>query len=303
MDIIPLLSIACVTYKHELFIEKTINGFLSQKTNFKFEIIICDDASPDKTEFIVNNYLSKAYPNVIIKYFRHVSNIGWHKNGSFCLKKCTGKYIAFCEGDDYWTDIKKIQKQVDFLEANPGFSICYHEVEMLNSESIFTHDCLEEKKVTQESSLFELLFIGNYIQTCSVVARNNLINFPFDSTSYLVDYVMWVWSAKFGKIYRIPEKMAVYRIGNGIWSPSNDNFKLIHQLKSLLSVRNILKDSTYVSIIDYRISSVKYQMLPIELKKNNIEIYNINQYLFHHVPILCLFKAIYLKFKNIFIIK
>jgi len=121
-----MVSICMITYKHEAYIKQAIEGVLMQETTFEFDLIIADDCSPDKTFDVVNEII-KTHPNGFrIKYFRHDTNIGMQANGQFALEKCVGKYIALCEGDDYWTDPLKLQKQVDFLEVNPEFSFCCH---------------------------------------------------------------------------------------------------------------------------------------------------------------------------------
>ena len=120
------LSIVCHTYNQEKYISETLEGFLNQKTNFSFEIIIHDDASTDSTPQIINEYQEK-YPELIKtilqkdnKYSKNI-NI-WTK---YTFPKCQGKYIAICEGDDYWTDEKKLQKQVDFLENNAEYVVTW----------------------------------------------------------------------------------------------------------------------------------------------------------------------------------
>ena len=124
-----MVSICCITYNHENFIRDAIEGFLMQQTNFDYEIIIANDCSPDNTDSFVKKYINNHPKGKLIKYFRHDKNIGVMPNFIFALKQCTGKYIALCEGDDYWTDPYKLQKQVDFLEANLDYTICFHLVE------------------------------------------------------------------------------------------------------------------------------------------------------------------------------
>ena len=114
-----------ITYGHEKFIEEAINGVLMQECDFDVELIIANDCSPDKTHEVIQNII-KTHPKASwIKYFRHEKNIGMQNNTLFALKECSGKYIAGCEGDDYWTDSLKLQKQVDFLDENKEYSICW----------------------------------------------------------------------------------------------------------------------------------------------------------------------------------
>ncbi|HKK83432.1 MAG TPA: glycosyltransferase, partial [Atribacterota bacterium] len=128
-NISPLVTIGCITYKHEKYIRDSIEGFLIQKTTFPVEIIIHDDASPDKTPEIISEYEQK-YPNLFFTIFQDENQFSIGNTpifGNFIYPKSRGKYIAFCEGDDYWSDPLKLQKQVDFLEENPDYSLCSHE--------------------------------------------------------------------------------------------------------------------------------------------------------------------------------
>jgi glycosyltransferase involved in cell wall biosynthesis len=122
----PLVSICCPTYNHENYITECLDGFLCQKVEFPYEIIVGDDCSTDKTQSILLDYHRK-YPEKIRLRFSKTNllSIGL-KNSLGTRKACRGKYIAFCEGDDYWTDPLKLQKQVDFMESNPDYSVCAH---------------------------------------------------------------------------------------------------------------------------------------------------------------------------------
>lgn len=134
----PLVSICCISYNHERFIRKALEGFVNQKTSFPFEIVISDDCSSDGTRAIITEYASK-YPEI----FRDVSpkeNLGVSRNFIHVQKEAKGKYVAFCEGDDYWTDAQKLQKQVDFLESHPDYSVTFHRCKHYNVETGETKD-------------------------------------------------------------------------------------------------------------------------------------------------------------------
>ena len=122
----PLVSIACITYNQEQYIRQCLDGFVMQKTNFNYEIVIHDDASSDLTPSIIREYCAK-YPELFVPILQTENK---YKEGKgilapYVFPKCQGKYIALCEGDDYWIDPLKLQKQVDFLEANPEYGMCY----------------------------------------------------------------------------------------------------------------------------------------------------------------------------------
>lgn len=299
-----LLSIACITYKHENFIDKAIEGFLNQKTNFNIEIIICDDASPDKTEQIVNKYSTKKYFNIIFKYFRHSSNIGQYQNGLFCLKQCTGNYIAFCEGDDYWTDPNKLQKQVDFLQKNKDFNICYHDVLILNKNGTIIKDFINKtkKKIT---SKFDLAVWGNYIHTCSVVVRNNNFFEYLNSETNFCDYLLYMYFVKEGKIKKIDECMSVYRYGDGIWSGSSNNKKQKFIIDNIHFIKKITNDDTINEIMQLRLNSIALYSLPkyvtkIEDSTDRLFYFEINEKIPTSVLIRIIRKKITLKIKIFF---
>ena len=140
------LSVCMITYVHEKYIHQAIEGVLIQECNFEIELIIANDSSPDKTDKVIEEIL-KSHPKASkIKYFKQKKNIGMMPNFIFALKQCSGKYVALCEGDDFWTDSLKLQKQVDFLENNLDYVVSYH-------------DC---SVVDQNNSLKVPSFLGNY---------------------------------------------------------------------------------------------------------------------------------------------
>jgi len=130
----PHVSIWMITYNHEKSIEKAIKSVLMQKTTFEFELIIGEDCSTDNTPSIINSYKSK-YPNIIRARFNS-ANIGMSNNMIKTLEECNGKYIAMLEGDDYWTDEYKLQKQVEFLDANTHYSLCCHRYKILVNDQL-----------------------------------------------------------------------------------------------------------------------------------------------------------------------
>lgn len=120
----PLISIKCMTYNHQEYISQAIDGFLIQKTNFPFEVLIHDDASTDTTIDIIKEY-QKYFPKIIKPIFENENQFKYRKHHEKINKVLRGKYIAFCEGDDYWIDENKLQMQVDFLEGNPEYGLTY----------------------------------------------------------------------------------------------------------------------------------------------------------------------------------
>ena len=122
------VSVVMVTYGHEQFIKQSIEGVLMQDCDFDIELILANDCSPDLTDEVVRGILENHPKSNWIKYTKHPKNIGMISNFMWAASQATAKYIALCDGDDYWTDPLKLQKQVDFLEANEDYAICFHDV-------------------------------------------------------------------------------------------------------------------------------------------------------------------------------
>ena len=240
----PLISICCVTYNHASYIKKTLDGFLMQKTDFPFEICLGEDESSDGTREICKEYAEK-YPDKIRLFLRKrkdVIYINGHATGRFnfieTLKECTGKYIAMCDGDDYWTDPNKLQKQVDFLEKNPEYSMCFHPVKIVDESNRIIRDYYGQEG-KKNSYVLEDLFAHNFIPTCSVVFRSEMIyDLPewFGEVSF-GDWVLHILNAKRGKIGFLNEVMGVYRSHpSGMWS----NLPKIEKLKREINTFNIV---------------------------------------------------------------
>ena len=129
-----LVSVCIITYNHEKFIAQNLESVLMQKTNFPIEIVIAEDCSTDNTRTIIKEYQDK-YPDMIRPIF-HNKNVGAISNArDYAIPQCTGKYIALCEGDDYWSDPEKLQKQVDFLENNSAYTFCTHRFRVYNEQT------------------------------------------------------------------------------------------------------------------------------------------------------------------------
>ena len=130
----PTLSIICLTYNHAPFIRKTLESFLQQETDFPFEVIVHDDASTDATAAIIAEYAAR-YPGIVKPIYQQQNQFSLGVPFSTRLfARAAGRYIAYCEGDDYWTDPRKLQIQVDFLERHHDYVLTYHDAFMFNSQ-------------------------------------------------------------------------------------------------------------------------------------------------------------------------
>jgi len=227
-----LVSICCTTYNHENYIRQCLDGFVMQKTNFSFEILVHEDASTDNTSKIVKEYETH-YPD-LFRCVYQTENQFLKQNTlvNILFRMARGKYIAMCEGDDYWTDPLKLQKQVDFLEANQDFAICFHKVEILNTLSNKT---IISNKIQKSITTVKDLALGNYIYTASNVHRNRQKEIPkwfFECP--VGDYPLHLLNAQYGKIKFMEDIMAVYRIHNqGIWGTKNYQFLFVKWDKML----------------------------------------------------------------------
>lgn len=223
MDNAPLVSICCETYNHAKYIRQALDGFLSQKTDFSFEILIHDDASTDGTQSIIEEYYTRN-PDLFKPIFQtenqHSKGISiWRK---YQFPRAKGKYIALCEGDDYWTDPLKLQKQVDFLESHPDYSMCFHNA-IVHYESSNKKDHLFSQLETREYNEQELTsaWLG---ATASFVFRRTVYLSKYfeeyiNSTKFIVgDYPLLLCCLRAGKIYALSDCMSVYRINPGGWT-------------------------------------------------------------------------------------
>lgn len=258
-----LVSISCITYNHSAYIRQCLDGMLMQQTTFGFEILIHDDCSTDGTDDIIREYASK-YPQIIKPLFEEENQYQQGKpigTAVWNLPRAKGKYIAICEGDDYWTDSLKLQKQVDFMEANPEYSICFHKVNTLIQATGEIKEEFIVRDMPGKSTILDLAE-GNYIHTPSVMYRkypNVLETYQRLMPCLPGDYVMWMLLAEKGNIYKFNEPMAVYRLGSGIWESSPMISRYI-QVISTLSKLSVICDGSIKVILQNRIRDMQNQI-------------------------------------------
>lgn len=235
---IPLVSICSITYNHAPYIRQCLDGFLMQKTNFKYEIIIHDDASTDGTTEIIKEYAEK-YPDLILPIFQTENQYSKGVRGiyaKFVYPRAKGKYIALCEGDDYWTDPLKLQKQVDFLEANPEYVMCSHRFKRyFQGEKRLVDDCHVD---LNENISYDLdIYIKGiwYNQPLTVMFRLDKLNLiEYGRYPNSMDATLFFHLLKKGKGFMMKDDMAVYRIHTGgVWSCNNIN----NQVKTEFNAR------------------------------------------------------------------
>lgn len=240
-----LVSVQMITYGHEAYIQQAIESVLIQETDFEFELIIADDCSLDKTHEIINEIIKTNPKSYRIKYFRHKENMGMQKNGIFALSKCMGKYIAICEGDDYWIDPLKLQNQVDFLEKNEDYGLIYTDASIYNQETnTFEKPFSSYYKDTPNSdNYFHHLLLRNCIQTLTVLTRKKYIWEAFESISDIFyslkigDYPLWLEIAHNTKIKYLNDITAVYRKSSNSSASYNNLEKRYDFLQSSFDIQ------------------------------------------------------------------
>ncbi len=213
----PLVSICCLTYNHEPFIRDALDGFLAQKTNFPYEILIYDDASTDRTQDIIREYAA-GWPDLIRpilqtenQYSKGVTN----PSGAFNFPRVRGKYIAMCEGDDYWTDPHKLQMQVDFLEKHPDCTLCIHSARVLTIDGSFSDRRVRPYRGTRFLSSEDIIDKPQGYAMASLVFPSAVVK---DLPSYYTncpvgDIPQQLMAAAMGWGYYIDRDMSVYRVG------------------------------------------------------------------------------------------
>ncbi len=267
----PKVSIVTITYNHEKYITDALDSFVMQKTDFDVEIVIADDCSTDDTPQIIKRY-AEAYPN--IRPILRNKNIGAINNSIEALKAARGDYIALCEGDDYFTDRKKIQRQADFLDSKPSYALCFHPVKVF-FESKEAEDSIYPPESDPRFFTTSNLLKGNFIQTNSVMYRKQKYdNLPTDIT--FLDWYLHLYHAQFGRIGFINEVMSAYRRHHeGIWWDTYENIEVIwekHGIAHLNLYEKMTKlyghDDKYEEIIYEHIHHLFIELVKLYQKNN-----------------------------------
>jgi len=208
----PVVSICSITYNHEKYITEAIDSFLMQETEFPFEIVIGEDCSTDDTRKVIEEYISK-YPN-LIKLIISDNNVGANANFERTLKFCQGKYIALCEGDDYWIDAKKLQTQIKFLENNIEYAGSGHQAKIVGSSNI------DQNRVYRQN-IKNVLNKNDFLrdcpfQTASFIFKANIIKkHPLPQNILSGDKAIMLLVSRFGLIKYFNESMSAYRLHEG----------------------------------------------------------------------------------------
>ncbi len=214
----PLVSIRCLVYNHEPYLRQCLDGFVMQKTDFPFEAIVHDDASTDNSAAVIREYAEK-YPDIIKPIFETENQYRKGTIGKIMDNAVSpsSKYIAICEGDDYWTDSHKLQKQVDYLEAHHECTLVCNRTKIKSEKDrSFMDDncCLNNDGVLDAKDVIRKG--GLYISTCSLIYRSSLTSFypEYCKKCHVGDYPLQILAAMKGSVYYLNDPMSVYRVNN-----------------------------------------------------------------------------------------
>lgn len=276
------VSVLCATYNHEKYLRQCLDGIIMQKTTFPFEVLVNDDASTDRTAEIVREYAEK-YPDIIIPFYQkenlYSQNISIYSE--VFLPHIRGEYVAICEGDDYWTDPEKMQRQVDALELHPDCKISFCRVEMVdvngNSRGIFLPEPSVKEGVFSPIEFLELITKTNF-QTSGRMVKADLykeycLNPPeFVRISPVGDVATMLYFSLFGNIYFQSCTMSNYRTGvSGSWTQRTQD-KMDQHYREMLAVFSSYDNYTAGRFKDVcQLHKNRYQFLSAYHQKNYAE--------------------------------
>lgn len=231
------VSVMILAYNHAGYIAQAVESVMMQRVNFDMEVLVGEDLSKDGTREVLLG-LGQKYPGRI-RLLLNEENLGMHRNFARLLDACQGDYIALLEGDDYWTAADKLQKQADFLDQNAGFALCFHNAQKIyadNSQPPVNYCPENQPAVTG----FADLLSGNYVPTCSIVFRRELLSeLPaWTATLPMLDWSLLALLARQGKIGYLNEVMGVYRVhAGGVWSSLGYLQHLVRSIQFLTALR------------------------------------------------------------------
>ncbi|MEX2409823.1 MAG: glycosyltransferase [Candidatus Paceibacterota bacterium] len=259
-----LISACMITYAHEKYIKEAILGILNQRTEHDVELIIADDCSTVSTKEVVEELVQNHENGDWIKYHRHYKNKGMINNFLWALKQCSGKYIALCEGDDYWTDPLKLQKQVMYLENNTEFSMCctnYSEVDATGSVLAYrgwngnkTNPIIDHKTILSDykPKLLTSMIRAEYLPKQYPKELLNIKNF---------DNVLFALITENGPAAFMDVVTGAYRIhGDGIWGEKSSIEQNLMQIDTFEEMKKVFLKKEQQKAINQRINSVQRQL-------------------------------------------
>lgn len=260
-----LVSVYCLAYNHGKYIRSALEGFVNQKTDFEYEVFVHDDASTDMTASIILEYAEK-YPNIIKPIIQKENLYSKRINifGIYIYPYMSGKYIATCEGDDYWCDERKLQKQVDFLEKHDDYIACTHNSIVYNVKT--GEKTLLSSRRFSSSIKLKYIMEKNVFHTSSVIYRKSLREkepIYMKSINGAGDFNLALWLRLNGKIYYIATPMSVYRYNvEGSWTARNQDQNKVNTANiEMLQLFNKESQYKYRHAVKRRIDKLTIEML------------------------------------------
>ena len=245
-----LVSVLMVTYNHDKFIGQAIEGVLMQETDFEYELVIANDCSPDNTDAIIKHYQNNHPNGKRINYINRTVNVGMHENYVDAYNKCSGKYIALCDGDDYFIDQRKLQMEVDILENDNNCSMVYTDSTDLYDEERFVPTPADDPDLVDFKYLLKR---GWFIRTATIVYRKDCVDInPWRDVKYSMDFLMHYLAASRGYIKKLNKITSVYRHHSGGVTKVNIDFQLKRRnwYNGLLKRLDKFTEFTYTKDID-----------------------------------------------------
>lgn len=249
----PLLSVCVRTYNQEHFVSDALESILRQKTSFDYEILVSDDYSSDKTQSILSDYKQR-YPDRI-KLILGDNNIGGPNNLRRVIEASSSKYLAFLDGDDYYIDDYKLQKQIEFLESHSDFAACFHNVVDIDERQNGRRSLFLPLDFPEKHDCVSVISNDWFLPIHSVVLRREFVSFPeWYDTVMNDDFVVNLSVVMHGPYHYMPEIMAVYRHHNGnISNNYSDQILIDSQLRRILVGFRSIYPEQYRSVFDERI--------------------------------------------------
>lgn len=273
------VSVCVPTYNHENYIAQMLDGALMQQTSFDFEIVIGDDASTDNNPAIIASYAEK-YPDKI-RAFLHKENQGPSSPREFAgrnnvlqlVKACKGEYVAMCEGDDYWTDPLKLQKQANFLDKNPDFMVCHHNMLVTYEDGSPSHHFnAHDQKL--HSTIADILDDHWFFATASWMYRNRFLKHEFadwHAKAAAGDWALMIQLAAHGDIGYLSEPMGVYRKHSAGLSNvhANTNATFLKNRREMFENVDKWLDRRYHEIVAKTLERYDAQLEKLAVQRNN----------------------------------
>lgn len=279
------VTVVTTTYNHEKYIEKCIKGIVSQKTNFKFQLLISDDCSKDKTREIIKKY-AKKYPDIVKPIFRE-KNLGAMENFVQTLNEANTEYVALCDGDDEWTDVNKLQMQADFLDKHKNYSIVFHTTYIVfedKSRPNAPHPINIKNTLTLKDLIQENMIPANTVMYRWIYKKKDSLIKDFPENIVPGDYFIHFMHAKKGKIYYIDKIMSKYiRQPSGMW-----------YLNSRPDKQNEFYDLYGEKLLNF------YKEVEKKLGLKNNEFFEHKKMIIQNTLLACLKLKKYRKFKRIY---